>query len=179
MKPEFDSLSSQAGSAIVGETLAELGDELIAFRRDLHTHPELAHTETRTTALVAARLAAAGVRVRPLTGTGLTADIGSVEPAYRVALRADLDTLPVAERTGLSFASQSERLCHACGHYVHVAAVLGAGLVLQQHTDLLATHGTGVRLIFQPGRGGYARGSPGSDCPGRHPGRRRDLQHSL
>jgi len=134
----------------LGETVAALEGELIAFRRDLHAHPELAHAETRTTERVAARLTAAGVRVRTLTGTGLTADLGPADPAYRVALRADMDALPLAERTGLSFASQSDGVCHACGHDVHVAAVLGAGLALQQQADSLAAKGLGVRLIFQP-----------------------------
>ena len=134
----------------LGETVAALEGELIAFRRDLHAHPELAHAETRTTERVAARLTAAGVRVRTLTGTGLTADLGPADPAHRVALRADMDALPLAERTGLSFASQSDGVCHACGHDVHVAVVLGAGLALQQQADSLAAKGLGVRLIFQP-----------------------------
>ena len=133
-----------------GDPLAALDDELMAFRRDLHAHPELSHAEMRTTNRVAARLTAAGVRVRPLVGTGLIADIGPVDPAYRVALRADLDALPLAERTGLPFASQSDGVCHACGHDVHVAAVLGAGLALQEQVDSLAAQGLGVRLIFQP-----------------------------
>ena len=134
----------------LGETVAALEGELIAFRRDLHAHPELAHAETRTTERVAARLTAAGVRVRTLTGTGLIADLGPADPAHRMALRADMDALPLAERTGLSFASQSDGVCHACGHDVHVAAVLGAGLALQQQADSLAAKGLGVRLIFQP-----------------------------
>ena len=135
----------------LGATMQRMDEELIAFRRDIHAHPELAHTETRTTTLVAARLSAAGLRVRPLTGTGLVADIGPADPAYRVALRADLDALPVAERTGLPFASQTEGVCHACGHDVHIAAVLGAGLALQEHADSLAAQGDlAVRLIFQP-----------------------------
>jgi amidohydrolase len=131
-------------------TLQELDQELVAFRRDLHERPELSHAETRTTARVAAWLTAAGVRVRLLAGTGLVADIGSVDPAYRVALRADMDALPLAERTGLPFASRSEGVCHACGHDVHIAAVLGAGLALHEHVDSLVAQGLGVRLIFQP-----------------------------
>ena len=132
------------------KTVAALEDELIAFRRDLHAHPELAGDEVRTTSVVAARLSAAGVRVRMLAGSGLVADIGPVDPAYRVALRADLDALPITERTGLAFASQNDGVCHACGHDVHVAAVLGAGLALQHHVDSLVAQGIGVRLIFQP-----------------------------
>jgi len=147
---EPDRLPTLAGSTILRETLAALEDELIALRRSVHAHPELARRETRTTDLIAARLAAAGIRVRLLTGTGLIADVGPVAPAYRVALRADLDALPVAERTGLPFASRSDGVSHACGHDVHIAAVVGAGLALQEHADSLAAQGTGVRLIFQP-----------------------------
>jgi len=132
------------------ETVAALEEGLVEFRRDLHAHPEISHDESRTTARVAARLTAAGVRLRPLTGSGLIADIGPADPAYRVALRADLDALPLTERTGLSFASQSEGICHACGHDVHVAAVLGAGLALHEHADSLEAQRLGVRLIFQP-----------------------------
>jgi amidohydrolase len=131
-------------------TLDALEGELIAIRRDVHAHPELARTEFRTTALLANRLNAAGARVRLLAGTGLIADIGPADPAYRVALRADLDALPVPERTGLPFASQTEGVCHACGHDVHIAAVLGAGLALQSHAQSLDEQGIGVRLIFQP-----------------------------
>ena len=127
-----------------------LEDELIAFRRDLHAHPELGHAETRTTSRVAARLTAAGIRVRKLAGTGLIADIGPADPVYRVALRADMDALPLAERTGLPYASRNDGIAHACGHDLHVAAVLGAGLALQQQTDSLAAQGLGLRLIFQP-----------------------------
>jgi amidohydrolase len=148
--PERGLVWTPADSAVLGQTLAALEDELIVFRRDLHAHPELAHTETRTTTRVATRLTAAGVRVHPLTGTGLIADIGPVDPGHRVALRADLDALRVDERTGLPFASRNDGVCHACGHDVHIAAVLGAGLALQEHADSLVAQGIGVRLIFQP-----------------------------
>lgn len=150
MNPEHDLPTTAVDLAILHETVAALEDELIAFRRDLHAHPELAREEIRTTTKVAARLSAAGVRVRTLAGSGLVVDIGPADPAYRVALRADLDALPVAERTGLPFASQNDGMCHACGHDLHTAAVLGAGLALQQHVDSLVAQGTGVRLIFQP-----------------------------
>jgi amidohydrolase len=150
VNPERDVPVSVAGLANVRETLAAMKDELIAFRRDLHAHPELARAEARTTAAIAARLTVAGVRVRLLAGTGLIADIGPVDPAYRVALRADLDGLPVTERTGLPFASLKDGVCHACGHDVLMAAVLGAGLALHKHADSLAAQGIGVRLIFQP-----------------------------
>jgi amidohydrolase len=150
VNPERESPTTSADLAVLHQSVAALEDELLAFRRDLHAHPELAGDEVRTTGVVAARLRDAGVRVRMLAGSGLVADIGPVDPAYRVALRADLDALPIAERTGLPFASQNDGVCHACGHDVHVAAVLGAGLALQQRVDSFAAQGIGVRLIFQP-----------------------------
>jgi amidohydrolase len=127
-----------------------LAPELTQLRRHLHAHPELSRGEARTTALVDARLQAAGVGTRVLPGSGLVAELGAGQPAYRVALRADLDALPVGERTGLPWASTTEGICHACGHDVHVAAVLGAGLALKQHEETLRERGIGVRLLFQP-----------------------------
>ncbi|MGI4896056.1 MAG: amidohydrolase [Janthinobacterium lividum] len=120
----------------------------IALRRDVHEHPELAHTEHRTTARVAKLLSDAGLAVRLLPGTGLVADVGpSTGP--RVALRADLDALPVLETTGLPFASRSPGIAHACGHDMHTASVVGAGLVLADlHRAGALAHG--VRLLFQP-----------------------------
>jgi len=129
-----------------------LHDELVAIRRDIHAHPEVARTETRTTALVAERLRAAGLEPRLLAGTGLTCDIGPTvaeSGRRRLALRADIDALPLVETTGLPFASTVHGVAHACGHDVHTTVVLGAGLVLA------ALHDAGeldrpVRLVFQP-----------------------------
>lgn len=127
-----------------------LSEDLLGWRRDLHAHPEVSWQESRTTAFLSATLTAAGIRVRPMAGSGLVADIGAEDPAYRVGLRADLDALPVPERTGLSFASTNPGVCHACGHDVHTVAVLGAALALAQVREQLRAAGRGVRLIFQP-----------------------------
>ncbi len=129
-----------------------LQDELVAFRRDLHAHPEVAHTERRTTDRVAERLRAAGLTPRLLPGTGLVCDLGPTSVATRrrrIALRADLDALPVADRCPHAWRSTVAGVAHACGHDVHTAVVLGAGLVLAELAaqDRLST---GVRLIFQP-----------------------------
>ncbi|WP_457252601.1 amidohydrolase [Pedococcus sp. P5_B7] len=127
-----------------------LAPELLDLQHDVHAHPELSRGEARTTAKVAGRLAAAGIAHRTLPVSGLVADLGAEQPAYRVALRADLDALPVGERTGLPWASTTEGICHACGHDVHVAAMLGAGLALKEHEEALRERGIGVRLLFQP-----------------------------
>ncbi|MDO5502822.1 MAG: amidohydrolase [Actinomycetia bacterium] len=125
--------------------------ELRSIRRDLHAHPELAFEEIRTTAVVTDRLSAAGISWRPIPGmTGAIADLGAEQPAYRVGLRADIDALPVRERTGLDWASTFPDVCHACGHDLHTAAVLGAGLVLHELEADLRERGIGVRLLFQP-----------------------------
>jgi amidohydrolase len=127
-----------------------LAPELLDLQHDVHAHPELSRGEARTTARVAGRLAAAGIAHHTLPVSGLVADLGAEQPAYRVALRADLDALPVGERTGLPWSSTTEGICHACGHDVHVAAMLGAGLALKEHEEALRERGIGVRLLFQP-----------------------------
>jgi amidohydrolase len=127
-----------------------LAPELLDLQHDVHAHPELSRGEARTTATVARRLAAAGIAHHTLPVSGLVADLGAEQPAYRVALRADLDALPVGERTHLPWASTTEGICHACGHDVHVAAMLGAGLALKEHEEALRERGIGVRLLFQP-----------------------------
>ncbi|MFE6969510.1 amidohydrolase [Isoptericola sp. NPDC057653] len=132
--------------------VAALEAELIDVRRDVHAHPELAREEVRTTALVADRLRAAGLEPRLLEGTGLVCDIGperSADGRGRVALRADIDALPLDDSCGLPFRSVVPGVAHACGHDVHTTVVLGAGLALAALADegLLER---GVRLVFQP-----------------------------
>lgn len=142
-------MNDDALLAALGERITSLSPELIDLRRDLHAHPELSREETRTTECVARRLDAAGVAVRLLPGTGVLADLGAPEPVYRVALRADMDALPVRERSGLLFSSRAEGVCHACGHDVHVSALVGAVLALRSVEDSLAERGIAVRAVFQ------------------------------
>jgi amidohydrolase len=130
--------------------------ELIEFRRDLHAHPEPGNSEYRTTRLVAERLTAAGLSPVLLPGgTGLFADIGAVhenpDNAERavVALRADLDALPLADEKDVPYRSTVPDACHACGHDVHTAVVLGSGLFLAEQARAGLLPGR-VRLIFQP-----------------------------
>ncbi len=134
------------------ERAHHLDADLRTFRRDIHAHPELARTEHRTSGKVAEQLEAVGIPVRRLTGTGLTADIHATPgaPSGRmIALRADLDALPLTETTGLDFASTVKGAAHACGHDIHTSVVLGAGLMLKELADD-GVLGTDVRLIFQP-----------------------------
>jgi len=134
-------------SRVIDAIVDKYADDLIDLRRDLHAHPELSWAEARTSAAVADRLEAAGLRVTRLARSGVVADVGAGGPI--VALRADLDALPVADVTTDPWASTIPGVSHACGHDVHTAGLVGAGLALAelQARGLL---GGRVRLVFQP-----------------------------
>ncbi|MGB3828055.1 MAG: amidohydrolase [Ornithinimicrobium sp.] len=136
-------------SALVG-TIDDLRDSLITWRHEVHRYPELSWQEHRTTALLLNAFQDTGARITALPGSGAIADLGASDPVRRVALRADLDALPVDEVTGLDFASRHSGITHACGHDLHTVAVLGAGLALARIAEELADRGLGVRLLFQP-----------------------------
>jgi amidohydrolase len=125
--------------------LDQHGSGLITFRRELHQHPELAYGEHRTTARLAGALTAAGLQPHLLpSGTGLFCDIGTGERV--VALRADIDALPLQDVKLVPYASSVPGVCHACGHDAHTTIVLGAALALASGPS---RHGR-VRVIFQP-----------------------------
>ena len=127
--------------------LATHAQELIHLRRHLHAHPELGKAERQTTALVARRLEAVGLRPRLLPmGTGLVCDIGGGD-GPTVALRADIDALPLQDEKDVAYRSTIPGVCHACGHDVHTTVLLGAGLALAHYAGRLPGR---VRLIFQP-----------------------------
>ncbi|MFH8568950.1 amidohydrolase [Streptomyces sp. NPDC017993] len=170
------------GPPLPGVLPEDLRAELIAFRRDLHMHPELGNQEFRTTAAITARLEQAGLRPRVLaTGTGLVCDIGTAPttsaaddaeaaaapaPALAtdptlplLALRADIDALPIPDTKTVPYRSTVPDRAHACGHDVHTTVVLGAGLVLAE----LARRGQlprPVRLVFQPAEEVLPGGAP-------------------
>ena len=125
--------------------LAAHNDDLIEWRRHIHRFPELGRQEYATTQFVAERLADAGLNPKVLPGgTGLTCDFGP-EHQPRIALRADMDALPLAEQTGAPYASTMAGVAHACGHDAHTAILLGTALALASVPELPV----GVRLIFQ------------------------------
>jgi amidohydrolase len=135
-------------TAALDAFLARYETGLIGFRRDLHAHPEPAYAEHRTTRLIADRLAGAGLRpVLLQESTGLYVDIGP--GGSRVALRADLDALPMEDEKGVPYRSTVAGMCHACGHDAHTAMLLGAGLFLAERSASGRLAG-GVRLVFQP-----------------------------
>ncbi|MER6328657.1 amidohydrolase [Streptomyces sp. NPDC001034] len=151
----LESEAGLAGDVLPGVLSESLHAELVAFRRDLHMHPELGNQEFRTTAAIKERLEKAGLRPRVLaSGTGLVCDIGLTEgerPAVPVlALRADIDALPIPDtKSDCPYRSTVPDRAHACGHDMHTTVVLGTGLVLADlHEKGLLTRP--VRLIFQP-----------------------------
>jgi amidohydrolase len=125
--------------------------ELLELRRDLHANPELSWLELRTTDVVATRLEAAGLTVTRLARTGLVVDVGDTgqQAGPRVALRADLDALPVEDLTTDPWVSTRPGVAHACGHDVHAAGLVGAGLALAEVHRRGELPGR-VRLLFQP-----------------------------
>lgn len=140
--------------------------QVVEWRRDLHRNPELGFSETRTAGVVADHLRSLGLEVRTDVGrTGVVGVLRGSRPGRTVALRADMDALPVLEATGLPFAStatgaymgETVPVAHACGHDAHVAMLMGAASVLAGMKDELA--GT-VVFIFQPAEEGAPPGEP-------------------
>ena len=131
--------------------------EFIQLRRDIHQHPELAFEEHRTSDLVASKLEAWGYSVRRgLGGTGVVGTLKRGNSPKSVGIRADMDALPIQEKTGLEWASQIPGLMHACGHDGHTAMLLAAAQDLAEDTEFDGT----LHLIFQPaeeGGGGALR----------------------
>ena len=121
-------------------------DKMVLLRRDLHQHPELSWQETRTAAKVDEALDELGIPHRRAAGNaGVIAEIPGEASGPLVALRADMDALPIQEQTGLPFASRNEGVMHACGHDGHTSMLIGAATLLSRERALP----TPVRLIFQ------------------------------
>lgn len=124
-----------------------LADKLIAWRRELHQYPELSNNEFRTTEKITAWLRAADIDILPLTlKTGVVAQIGR-RAGPTIALRADIDALPIDEQTTQPFISRHNGVMHACGHDTHTSIMLGAALLLKAREAQLAGN---VRILFQP-----------------------------
>lgn len=134
------------------EKAEAIKNEIIRLRRDIHAHPELGFEEVRTAALVADTLAEIGFdNIKTGVGrTGVTAEIGT-DSGPTIAIRADMDALPIQEEADLSFKSTNEGVMHACGHDTHTAMLLGAAHLLKQSFAEEGNAWQGkVRLLFQP-----------------------------
>ncbi|UCF98641.1 MAG: amidohydrolase [Spirochaetaceae bacterium] len=130
----------------------EILETMLSIRRDLHSHPELGMQETRTARIIADRLKALDLEVR--TGVGGTGVVGLLRgsgkgkiPAKTVALRADIDALPMQDQKSVEYASKNPGIAHSCGHDAHTAIQLGAAEILSRSCDVMAGN---VKFIFQP-----------------------------
>jgi len=130
------------------ERAQELSETLVALRREIHRHPELSFQEHNTAKLIVGRLSELGIRARDgVAKTGVVGDIGDDGPC--IALRADMDALPIQEENDVPYASEVPGVMHACGHDFHVACVLGAAQLLAEEAAAGRLPGR-VRLLFQP-----------------------------
>jgi amidohydrolase len=144
-------VSGSVALSTAAEAVDALTDELVAFRRDLHAHPELAWAEERTAAVIAKRLDEAGLACTALPRNGMVVAVVGDPAGPTVALRADLDALAVDDLTADPWCSTVAGVAHACGHDVHATALLGAGLALAALRDHPGALLPGrVRLLFQP-----------------------------
>ncbi len=153
-------LPAQAAGDVAARLSPELQAKVVEWRRDLHRHPELGNHEVRTARVVADHLRALGMEPRTGIGpTGVAAVLRGGRPGPRIALRADMDALPVTEATGLAFAStvkseyrgQPVGVMHACGHDMHVAILMGVAEALAGMREELAGE---VMFVFQPAEEG-------------------------
>ncbi|WNZ24203.1 amidohydrolase [Leptolyngbya sp. NK1-12] len=133
----------------IKDIASNLAPRLIEIRRHLHSNPELSGQEYKTAAYVAGVLSSCGLHVQEMMGkTGVIADLaGAGDDVRMLAIRTDMDALPIQERSGLDFASQQPGIMHACGHDVHTTVGLGTAMILSQLGEALP--GT-VRFLFQP-----------------------------
>jgi len=152
--------SAQAQASVAADALQRLQPKIVEWRRDLHQHPELGTHEVRTAKLVADQLRALGLQPRTgIAHTGVIAILKGGKPGPRIAIRADMDALPVTEQTGLPFASkvtgeyrgQPVGIMHACGHDAHVAMLLGVASALVAMKEELPGE---VMFVFQPAEEG-------------------------
>jgi amidohydrolase len=141
----------------VSTLLHDVADHAIAIRREIHQFPELGFEEERTAAIVERELDLLGIEHRRLAKTGVVGIVRGALPGKVAGLRADMDALPLTERSGESFSSKVPGKMHACGHDAHTAMLLGAARILQSERATL--HGTTV-LFFQPAEEG-----PGGALP--------------
>lgn len=141
----------------ISPLIAEVLPTVIALRRDLHSHPELAYKEQGTAERILRHLEhIRGIHIRKgVAQTGIVATINPQSSGPCVALRADMDALPITEETGKQYASKNPGVMHACGHDGHSACLVGAALVLGQIQDELQGP---VKLLFQPAEEGGAGG---------------------
>ena len=162
----FQNVTAQNNNsrANIGTAITKIEKKVIDWRHDIHEHPELGNREVRTAALIAKHLQSLGIEIKTnVAKTGVVGLLKGDKPGPVVALRADMDALPVEERTAVPFASkvkatyngQETFVMHACGHDAHVAILMGVAEILAgMKKELKGT----VKFIFQPAEEGAPKG---------------------
>jgi amidohydrolase len=158
---------SDARRKSINLAVDKIEQKVINWRRDIHEHPELSNREVRTAALVAEHLKSLGMEVKTgVAKTGVVAILKGGKPGPVIALRADMDALPVVERTDVPFSSKAKGMyngqevgvMHACGHDSHVAIMMGVAEILAgMKKDIKGT----IKFIFQPAEEGAPKGEEG------------------
>ena len=127
--------------------IEELTPQIVDWRRDFHRHPEVAFQEERTSKVIKDYLESLGLSVRRMAKTGLRADLNGQPGGKTVALRADIDALPLQEEGGSDYKSENPGAMHACGHDGHMAIVMGAAKILAERKNEFKGK---VTFLFQP-----------------------------
>jgi carboxypeptidase Ss1 len=149
-------LPLQVGMQVSADGIAGFDEGLVELRRRLHRHPELSYAESKTAKVVATELRKLGIEVQEgIGGTGVVGLLETTRPGKVVALRADMDALPIEETSKVSFRSENKGVMHACGHDAHVAMLVGAAKVLVKNKgDLCGS----VKFFFQPAEEDLSKG---------------------
>ena len=135
-------------SLSIRKSIDEIYDEIVTIRRDIHMHPELSEHEERTENAICSYLDKLSIEYeKDISGHGVIARIGKKDAEYGVAIRADIDALPIKESTGLPYASANDGVMHACGHDIHTAILIGTAKLLKGMENELKG---AVKLFFQP-----------------------------
>jgi len=139
--------------------IEKYGPEIIQIRRSLHMNPELSNQEVQTADLLISKLRALGLEVKTrVATTGVVGLLRGAADGPTIAIRADMDALPIEERTGLEFQSRNKGVMHACGHDIHMSVALGTAYVLNGLKDRIRGN---IKFIFQPAEEGLPAGQEG------------------
>ena len=136
---------------LIKNKIKNIKKELIAIRRDIHSHPELSNKEFKTMELISECLKTYNIKHRTkAASTGVIADIEGEDKSFTVAFRADIDALPIEDLKHCNYASKNKGVCHACGHDIHTAINIGIGNIFSNNDDNRIIPPCNIRLIFQP-----------------------------
>jgi len=157
--PSFCTAVDKITSQLISKEIKKIESEIIRIRRFLHINPELSNREYQTSNLIASKLMALGLDVQTeVAKTGVIGLLRGDQEGFTIAVRSDMDALPIQERTGVTYQSLNNGVMHACGHDVHMAVVLGTAMVLKTLKNKIRGN---IKFIFQPAEEGPPAGEKG------------------